>query len=304
MFLDESPTRGVSHSRSSDALRKISQTSGESELALEQELLEQEYLWERTHSLSTTQQKLDDAIRDLEEYIAEDLASLHLQRRYSSNDSAMGGSEAVISPLQPDTTYSEPSTLNRKQLVHDSVDSAFSNYSSPTNSSEGMHHTDVLSVESDAFLPCNHIRMSSEISNVSAVSPSPVPESQSPEPASVSPPLGKIEASSLPALHRAQSEGVADTHPFHKSSSPLPTQLPPQPSSSKRSKKSKQHKVLKSNVSQIGTYSHDRSPILTSKDSHSETHLSTDHTPTESTTNITTAHSGFSLDSHMQGTVI
>ena len=326
----------MSHSRSTDALRKISQTSAESALTLEQELLEQEYMWQRTHSLSNTQKKLDDAIRDLEEYIAEDLASINLQRRYSSNDSAMGGSEAVVSPLQLDTAYSEPSTLNRKRQVHDSVDSAFSNYSSPTNSSEGMHHTDMLSVESDTIIPCNHIRMSSEASNTSAVSPSPVLEpsplppgqvspspsplpsggqvSPSPVPEQVSPemlmspPLSKMEASSMPSLDQS-SRGVREEVPrFHKSTSPLPSQPLPTPSSSGHSKKNK-HRVLTTKVSQVGTYSHERSPILSSRGSRSAAVLhnsqSTDHTPTESTTNISNSPSGVSLDSsHFQGTVI
>lgn len=293
----------MSRSRSTDALRKISQTSAESALTLEQELQEQEYMWQRTHSLSTTQQKLDEAIKDLEEYIAEDLAlaSLNLQRRYSSNDSAMGGSEAVVSPLQLDSAYSEPSTLNRKRQIHESVDSAFSNYSSPTNSSEGVHHTDILSVESDMLVPCNHIRMSSEVSNTSAISPSPIPGMESPEPSTMSPPLGKMEASSLPCLDK--QEPADEVPPFYKSSSPLPSQT----TSSRHSKKTK-HKGYSSNVSRIGTYSHQRSPILSTKDTHSETRLdyhSTDHTPTESTTNITSLPSGLSLDSsHLQGTVI
>ena len=310
----------MSSSRSSDALRKISQVSVESGLTLEQELQEQEFMWQRTHSLTDTQKVLDDAIRDLEEYIAEDLAELNLQRRYSSNDSAMGGSEAVISPLQLDSTCSEPSTLNRKRQVHDSVDSAFSNYSSPTNStSEGMHQTDVLSVESDMAVPCNHIRMSSEASNASAVSPSPVPRLESPEPTKSPQSLSRVEASSLPVLDGREGSVEKDTPAIHKSASPLPTQpthttnissssTTSQTTSRHSSKKSK-HKLLSSKV---GTYSHQRSPILSSKENHhlcrsSETGLdshSPDHTPTESTTNITSSPSGLSLDSHWQGTVI
>lgn len=321
LFLEESPTRGsVSRSRSTDGLRKISQTSAESELTLEQELQEQEFLWQRTHSLSDTQKVLDDAIRDLEEYIAEDLAILNFgQRRYSSNDSAMGGSEAVVSPMQLDSTYSEPSTLCRKRQVHDSVDSAFSNYSSPTNSSEGVHHTDILSVGSDTAVPCNHIRMSSEISNTSAAA-SPVPRQDSPEPSKLSSPLSKVEASSLPLL-TGPDKPVVETHQGTHS---LPAHgrqqqhLTASQDSSRHSEKNK-HKtptvapkggvVSRKGVHGMGTYAYQRSPILSTKDRHlSESQLddvSSDHTPTDSTSNITASPSGFSLDSgHLQGTVI
>lgn len=316
LFLDESPTRSVvSRSRSIEGLRKISQTSAESVLTLEQELREQEYMWQRTHSLSDTQKVLDDAIRDLEEYIAGDLASAHvelnLQRRYSSNDSAMGGSEAVVSPLQLDSTYSEPSTLNRKRQVHDSVDSAFSNYSSPTNSSEGMHHMDVLSLESDIAVSYNHIRMSSEASNTSAASP--VPRQESPELSDKLPPLTKVDTSSLPSPNNSET-AMNETAPM--TSSTLPSQLKQEKSSLTTLKYSKNSKhkgqtLFNSSVSSTGTYSHHRSPILSSKDHHlyhSETQLddiSSDHTPTDSTHNITSSPSGFSLDSsHLKGTII
>lgn len=326
LFIEESPTRGfVARSRSTDALRKISH---DSELTLEQELQElqeQEFLWQRTHSLSDTQKVLDDAIRDLEEYIAEDLRDLNLQRRYSSNDSAMGGSEAVVSPMQLDSTYSEPSTMCRKRQVHDSVDSAFSNYSSPTNSSEGVHHTDILSVGSDMAVPCNHIRMSSEISTSSATA-SPVPrQDSSPEPMpgnKVSSPLSKVEASSLPLLSGGLEKSIEVEKPHSTLTLPSQVQRPQQPAvvSSRHSKKSGKHRThappskgagttKKGIISAVGTYTHQRSPILSIKDHHSsESQLdsvSADHTPTESTSNITSSPSGFSLDSgHLQGTVI
>ena len=299
-------------SHSTDALRKISQSGDSSSLTLEQELQEQEYMWQRTHSLSTTQKVLDDAIRDLE-YIAEDLADLNNQRRYSSNDSAMGGSEAVVSPLQLDSGYSESSTLNRKRQIHDSVDSAFSNYSSPTNStSESLHHTDVLSVGSDIALSCNHIRMSSEASNTSAVSPIPRLDSPaSPEhvvvtqqlltdKASPPPPpaaLNKLEASSLPVLSgldkHVQDTAYKGSHTLPSQGSPplivrgqgsrtLPSKQQPLKTTSKhsQSKKTKlkgqtQQTLLPSKMSSTGTYSHHRSPILNSRDqySHSESQL-------------------------------
>lgn len=299
--------------------------SSDLEMTLEQELQEQEFLWQRNHSLSDTQKELDAAIRDLE-FVAEDLADFNLQRRYSSNDSAMGGSEAVVSPMQLDSTCSEPSTLCRKRQVHDSVDSAFSNYSSPTNSSEGVHHTDILSVGSDMAVPCNHIRMSSEASNTSATA-SPVPRQDSPEPWAVeinqvSSPLSKVAASSLPVLDTGSSENFVEPGRMQQHGSlTLPShgkqQQKPSQETSRHSKKSK-HKTqtlppkgVNSSkvVGSIGTYKYQRSPILSPKGHHaSESQLDTvssDHTPTESTTNITSSPSGFSLDSgHLHGTVI
>lgn len=282
-------------------MRKISQTS-EYGLTLEQELQEQEFMWQRTHSLSNTQKVLDDAIRDLEEYIAEDLANLNSQRRYSSNDSAMGGSEAVVSPMQLDSAYSEPSTMLSKRPVQ-GVDSAFSNYSSPSNSSEGMHHMDVLSVGSDMAVTCNHIRMSSEASNSSAAA-SPVPRLETTESTSVVPtfhqtrkssPLSKIEASSLPTLDRTQDEGV-QSHSSHTQASQH--ELTPTSGHTKKGKH-KARTLSSKGVGSMGMYSHQRSPILTPKDHHicnSESQLNEmlDHTPTES---ITTSPSRLSLDS-------
>lgn len=329
LFLDESPTRGlVSRSRSTEALRKISQTSGEPSMSLEQELQEQEYMWQRTHSLSETQKVLDDAIRDIEEVIAQDLANLKRQRHYSSNDSAMGGSEAVVSPVQSDYAHSEPSTLNRKRQVFDSGDSAFSNYSSPTNSSEGVHQNSdaLLGGEGEFAVPCNHIRMSSEVSSASATSP--VPEqaaatvvsvsqrllSDTREHSSTSPsPLCK-SAETVSSAQRESSSSereVVVRNASHSTAS--------QPS--RHSKKKSKHKSSGGHNSGsggfpsriTGYYAHQRSPILSPKDHHiclSDTQLdslSSDHTPTDSTANITSSPSGFSLDSshlHGSGTVI
>lgn len=308
-------------------MRKISQVSMESSLTLEQELQEQEYMWQRTHSLSNTQKVLDDAIRDLEEYIAEDLAELNSQRRYSSNDSAMGGSEAVVSPLQLDTTHSEPSTLYRKRQIHDSVDSAFSNYSSPTNSSEGVHHTDILSVGSDMAVPCNHIRMSSEASNTSGASPVP-PRLDSPDSEALAigkalSPLSKVEANSLPLLDTTERStgagagGKGHHHHHHtlplqatKKTAPVPRySISSQENTHSSSSKKGKNKGYsgKAGVRAVGTYTHQRSPILSPKDHHlSESQLdASDHTPTESSSNITASPSGLSLDSsHLHGTVI
>ncbi len=172
----------MSRSHSTGALKKLSTLSGNpGTLTLEQELQEQEFLWQRTHSLSDTQKVLDEAIKNLEEYITEDLASLGYHCHYSSNDSAMGGSELVVSPIQPDSTYSEPATLDRKRLAFRSTDSAFSNNSSPTNSSDGTdhprhayNHTHSHSEVLTSDYPHNHhVRMLSEVSNASTGSPAP-----------------------------------------------------------------------------------------------------------------------------------
>lgn len=296
-------------------------------MTLEQELLEQEYMWQRTHSLSDTQKVLDEAIRNLED-ITEDLANPNHHRHYSSNDSAMGGSEAVVSPVQSDSAYSEPSTLNRKRhQVFDSMDSAFSNNSSPTNSSEGVHQSGLFCGETN-FIPCNHIRMSSEASNTSTGSPVPGPEqtTESPGGSSSDVPLqmhidrkaqlSKVGASSLPVLSTSERTGkqtLPDQH-MPKSAMTLPSQpTQPKQQSSKQAKKRSKHKTqppLTSTLANVGKYSHQRSPILSYKDDskhqcQSDTqldNLSSDHTPTESSTNITSSPSGYSLDSsHLHG---
>ena len=302
-----------SRSRSTEALRKISQNSASDSftLCLEQELREQElreqeeYIWQRTHSLSNTQKVLDEAIKGLEEY-AEDLdRQMDRQRHYSSNDSAMCGSEAIVSPVQSESAYSEPSTLNRKRQVFDSMDSAFSNNSSPTNSSEGMHHSDIISVGSDST-GGNHIRMSSEASNTSATSPIPPPQ-QSPEFTDKKSPQYKIDSHTLPKrispdvlLLSQRSFTLPST-----STSSQGTHLPVKQTSSHDSHKKSKHKS-KAVITGVASYQH--SPILRSKDHlshHSETQLDTissDHTPTESVNNITSSPSGYSLDSnHLHG---
>ena len=333
----------VSRSRSTEALRKISVHSNGSSLTIDG--LEPDFLWRRSRSLSDTQQCLDEALKSLEQEIADDLTyyqtTLDEGGRYSSNDSAMGESEHIVSPLQ---SASEPSTLNRKRDVFVRRDSAFSYTSSPTNSSEGMNNSDILSMESDS--PFIHTRMSSGISGLSALSnmsgvsrgdsDSPPPGADSPEQAS-SPQLDRKgpfcktgSSSSLPAMNG----GPRRMSPYHiqqtntmsnedysvrmanRQAHTLPSALATHSIATKKEKIKKHRKKVKHvpSVSSSGTYSHQRSPILNAKDHkyHSETQLhilSCDHTPTESSSNIASSPSVYSLDSgnyhsHTEGTVI
>ena len=340
----------MSRSHSTGALRKLSTISGgvgSAYASLEQELQEQEFLWQRTHSLSNTQKVLDDAIKDLEEYISEDLASLGHHCHYSSNDSAMGGSELVISPVQPDSVYSEPATLDRKRQVFHSTDSAFSNNSSPTNSSDGPDlpkhahshsHSEVLS--SNYPHSHHHIRMLSEASTASTGSPAPpaVRPTTSPAPAPAiarEAGLGGSRAkerkqcssiTSLPGLTIGSVQSLnSSTKSLTSSNKSLGTlqQQHTSPSTKHPSlakPTSSKNKKRMSNPAVVpmlgGTYSLQRSPILSSRDylatAYSESKLdslSSDHTPTESAVQIISSPSGLSLDSHEhrsvnKGTVI
>ena len=313
-------------SRSSEALRKISLSSKDADsasLATEHETSG----WERRRrSLSDTQKILDEAIKNLEKTLDEEInIARERHRHFSSTDSAMGESESIISPIQSEYASSEPSTLVRKRQVYHSMDSAFSNNSSPTNSSEGVNNSDILSMESDsAFNLCSHshTRMSSGISGISGVSSvSPVPIACSPEP-SASPQLRKKESSlcttdtsSLPALYcspeRSSNSGRKDhihsTHLLSRGSNTLPhTSSTPNRIADTKSRQTKtklKHKTLPPARSTAATYSFQRSPILNSRETkcNSESQLdalSSDHTPTESTSNITSSPSGFSLDSN------
>ena len=316
----ESTDGPVSRSRSSEMIRKTSQSS-----VAGNSTLEQRYLWRRSRSLSDTQKTLDEAIKNLESYLDEELTP-NRQRHYSSNDSAMDESEAVLSPL---TTNSEPSTLSRHRQVFTSMDSAFSNNSpSPTNSSEGVNSSGFISMTSDS--PFIHTRMSSGVSALSAPSTytvnssSPTAGSDSPEPAA-SPRLGRKgplcspDAVSLPPTVSPERD-VANATEREGSNLVLPLgcrshETSPAPSSGAEEKAESGSKSASSgkpkkrwklrhvpSVSSSGTYSQQRSPILNSKNfvSHSESQLDTissDHTPTESTSNIHFSISGLSLDS-------
>ena len=286
-------------------------------------------MWQRRRSLSDTQKILDDAIKNLEQTLEEEIhIAKERHRHFSSTDSAMGESESVVSPVQSEYASSEPSTLVRKRQVYHSMDSAFSNNSSPTNSSEGVNNSDILSMESDsAFNMCihSHTRMSSGISGISGVSSvSPVPVSCSPEP-SASPQLDKkanslcsSDTSSMPALYNLSPErgynsgGRKDQLQVQTRGShtlPHPSSTPSRSLTDNKSKKVKSKLKRKTlpppsgSGGSAGTQVCRRSPILNSREvkCHSESQLdalSSDHTPTESINNITNSLSGFSLDSN------
>ncbi len=309
LYLGKDSINGtVLRSRSSEALRKISLTGTEGLLD------EDRYAWRRSRSLSDTQKTLDEAIRNLEQYMNDEL-TLDRHGHYSSNDSAMGESEAVLSPLQ---ARSEPSTLCRNRRVYTSVDSAFSNNSSPTNSSEGgvtFHSTDLLSYGSDSAFA--HTRMSSNVSGASGLSRhsvSPTPGSNSPE-LTASPCLGRKgppcnpDTVSLSALSPEQ-DGIPTSRTDmptpvlpqrHRSVSPVKDHSAK--SSVLRGKSSKSnHRTsgkMKWKVAglppRVGTYSPRRSPILNSKihfpsepalNTLLDNNMSSDHTPTDSTSNL------------------
>ena len=323
----ESPDMGLTvRSRSSEALRKISLTGNSLETS--SLAMEPEGVWQqRRRSLSDTQKVLDEAIKNLEKTLDEEInIAKERHRHFSSTDSAMGESESVVSPIQSEYASSEPSTLVRKRQVYHSMDSAFSNTSSPTNSSEGVNNSDILSMESDSAFNAyghSHTRMSSGISGISGVSSvSPVPITYSPEP-SASPKLRKKDSSlcssdtsSLPALYSPERsvhsggrrDQVQSSYMVARSSHTLPPQSStPTGRSMADSSRNKQSKgKLKRKTlpppNSTGTYAIQRSPILNSREikCNSESQLdalSSDHTPTESTSNITNSPSGFSLDS-------
>ena len=313
LYLNHESPNGtlVARSRSTDALRKISVNSNCSAVTTDSD-----FMWRRSRSLSDTQKNLDDAIRNLEQEIEEDLNMYQTTPTTldpDSGDSALG---EMSSPVQ---SASEPSTLNRKRGMFTSRDSAFSNNTSPTNSSEGMNNSDILSLgESDSpFTGCSHTRMSSGISGLSAMSTeSPAPGRDSPVQAS-SPQLGRrgtlcgTSTTSMPALngkiHHQPVSGVSSDETGTKKTNTLPSLHT-----------TKKHNIRKlkhlPSVTSTGTYDVQRSPILNSKDNkyHSETQLhilSCDHTPTDSSNEIAMSPSRYSLDcdnyhSHTEGTVI
>ncbi len=299
LILNESPdgTLASYHSRSADALRKISINSSTSSVLT----VDSDFTWRRSRSLSDTQKCLDDAIKNLEQEIANDLNLYQTTLDGDSTDSAVG---EMSSPVE---STSEPSTLHRKRDMFMSRDSAFSNNSSPTNSSEGMNNSDILSMESDSpFAMYSHTRMSSGISGISG--------RDSPEPAS-SPQLGKkgtlcgTDATSMPSLNGKMCHyNQSNTKSSNENGRKVNTM--PSPHIAKRN-----HVRRLKEIPHVQDYSPHHSPILSNKKEfkfHSETQLhilSCDHTPTDSSTEISTSPSRFSLDcdnyhNHTEGTVI
>lgn len=293
LILNESPDGTLPH----HSLRKISVNSNTSSVIT---VDDSDFTWRRSRSLSDTQKCLDDAIKNLEQEIADDLNHYQTTLDGDSTDSAVG---EMSSPVQ---STSEPSTLNRKRDMFMSRDSAFSNNSSPTNSSEGMNNSDILSMESDSPFPMySHTRMSSGISGISG--------RDSPEPAS-SPQLGKkgtlcgMDATSMPSLNGKMCHStLSNTKSNDENGRKVNTM--PSPHIAKRN-----HVRRIKDVPRV-CYSPHHSPISSSNKEfkfHSETQLhilSCDHTPTDSSTEISTSPSRFSLDcdnyhNHTEGTVI
>lgn len=339
LFLDQESPNGTflrHRSQSSDALRKISVNSSGSSI-----LQDSDFHWRRSRSLSDTQKGLDEALKSLEQEIAEDLeqyqTTLTEGVHYSSNDSAMDESGHMLSPLQ---SGSEPSTLNRKRDMFVSRDSAFSNNSSPMNSSEGINSSDIYSMESDS--PFMHTRMSSGISGLSNMSGVSREESNSPAPGTDSPKqVASPRSNDAQYLHNTASLSSLPTvngyprrtSPHHHFDSTLSNDdtgmtmstrkahtLPPALATHSVTRQTKkQYKKLKNIESMSSStggygYAQQRSPILNTKEHkfHSETQLhilSCEGTPTESCNNISSSPSVYSLDSgnyhsHTEGTVI
>lgn len=122
--------------------------------------------FKRSHSLHDTEQSLDDVMKDLQDMLSEGLI---MNRRHSSNDSAMGESECVTSPLQNPPVDSTHKTT--PSCIYNSVDSAISNHShqrsSSSSSNEGCAQVGEWLDELDsAFmtLPPTHVHTSSGIS--------------------------------------------------------------------------------------------------------------------------------------------
>jgi hypothetical protein len=279
--------------------------------------------WRRSRSLSDTEKTLDDAIRELDSLqvnINDDLEVARRHRHYSSNDSAMGESEVVMSPAP--SAGSEPSTLSRpRDIARNRSDSAFSNNTSPTNSSnEGMNTSDALSLESDPSVV--HQRNASTLSSTSE------PDRQLGEGGHTSlssaRPHPTSDSVSLPTFSPERELGlqpcersVSDIPAFRSSSSALHKQHKPSPtaraSAKPRNQDKSKHKKRKlktmPSVASSGTYSPTRSPVLTSRSGlgHSSEALSetsteessANHTPTPPTT--TFSHSSDHLPTASTG---
>ena len=160
----------VRQSRSSDNLNKLSVVQSDVSPGTSNY-----NSWHRSHSFNNdAERSLDDVMKNLEELLSEGLSMNH--RRHFSNDSAMGESESITSPLQnPERKSSEdhPSMYN-------SVDSAISNHSPHHSSSSeaDSSHLEWLDEMDSAFITIPaHTHTSSGISTHSE---SPAPSLASP----------------------------------------------------------------------------------------------------------------------------
>lgn len=229
--------------------------------------------WRRSRSLSDTEKTLDDAIRELDSLqvnITDDLEVARRHRHYSSNDSAMGESEVVMSPAP--SAGSEPSTLSRvRDITRNRSDSAFSNNTSPTNSSnEGVNTSDVLSLESNPSVV--HQRNASTLSSTSE------PDRGDGGPASLGSarPHPTSDSVSLPTFspERELARDLSSLQPCERSVSDIaafkqhkapPTGGAATPGDNDKAKHKKWKLKTMPSVTSSGTYSPSRSPVLSSR---------------------------------------
>lgn len=246
--------------------------------------------WQRCHSFQETERSLDNVMKDLEEMLSEGLGMGY--SRHSSNDSAMGESECVTSPLQGGPAR-DPAHLHLDSdthIMYNSVDSALSNHSPhhSTSSEEGCARIEWAEEIDSPFIsfPATpslsiHAHMSS---GISVHSESPGPSLSSPYRVN-SPKLDKSSlltselAGSLPVLAPGVSESLSQstTHSSlsRASSSPFSSSrklrksnvsINSQDSSSKGSKKDlsrgKRKKHAGSLDDKMPSFDLQRSPIL------------------------------------------
>ena len=260
--------------------------------------------WRRSRSLSDTEKTLDDAIRELDSLqvnITDDLEVARRHRHYSSNDSAMGESEAIMSPAP--SASSEPSTLSRvRDITRNRSDSAFSNNTSPTNSSnEGMSASDVLSLESNPSFV--HLRNASTLSSTSE--PDRQPGEAGPASLSSARPHPTSDSVSLPTFsperelerdlsllphERSVSDITSSAHRKHHKAPPTAAT----PGDHDKSKHKKWKLRTMPSVTSSGTYSPSRSPVLKTRglarstevlsETSAEDNSSTNPTPTPPST--------------------
>lgn len=161
----------VSRSRSSDCLHKVSVSSGPTNMSAPQ--TDSHLGVVRSRSYSDTERSLEQVMKDLEMMLMDNSTEVYdSHQRHLSNDSAVGESEEITSPLQH-SRCAKPSCSSNGESTHEvsnSVDSAFSNNSSHTSSvssTEAVNGHDVRLPSpphyASASLPL-HTRMSSGVS--------------------------------------------------------------------------------------------------------------------------------------------
>ena len=162
----------VSRSRSTDCIHRVSVTSNPTHLTTPP--VGDSLGVVRSRSYSDTERSLEQVMKDLESMLTEDDHSYENHQRHLSNDSAVGESECVSSPLVHSHCAQPSSSSSACECSHEvsnSVDSAFSNNSSHTNSvssNEAVNSNVEVGLDSptpyaSSSLPL-HARMSSGVS--------------------------------------------------------------------------------------------------------------------------------------------